>query len=104
MTNRIWYLLLFSGLVIYGFFSDGRIDLWVSQALYNTSAHAFYLTSNEFSDVVLYRRDKWLMGGVTLGLVCWGFRQISLKQSGYGMKHQAVGIIGTLLIIGLVDE
>jgi len=44
------------------------------------------------------------MGGVALGLVCWGFRQISLKQSGYGMKHQAVGIIGTLLIIGLVDE
>jgi membrane-associated PAP2 superfamily phosphatase len=98
-VGRVGFWFTVSGLVIYSLFANGKIDLWLSRLLYDASSQTFVWGKSEFVDLVLYRGHKWLMTLVAFGLVWWGARAVWAHRRGFGLKHLAVGIIGTVCII-----
>jgi len=97
--GRAGFWFAVSGLVIYSLFADGKLDLWLTRQLYDGSLQAFVWGKSEFVDLVLYRGHKWLMTLVAFGLIVWGARAVWTHRRGFGPKHLAVGIIGTVFII-----
>ena len=93
----LWFLVC--GFLIYLLFADGKLDLWLSRLLYDPSSQAFVWGKDEFVDLVLYRGHKWLMTFVAFALVVWGTKAVWIHRRGFGPRHLAVGIIGTVCII-----
>ena len=98
-VGRAGFWFAVSGFVIYSLFADGKLDLWLSRLLYDSSSQTFVWEKSEFVDLVLYRGHKWLMTLVAFGLILWGARAVRTHRSGFDPKHLAVGIIGTVCII-----
>lgn len=92
-----WFVIV--GFVVYSLFADGKLDLWLSRLLYDSSSQAFIWGKSEFVDLVLYRGHKWLMTALAFGVIVWGIRAVWTRRAGFGPKHLAVGILGTVCII-----
>lgn len=92
-----WFVIV--GFVVYSLFADGKLDLWLSRLLYDSPSQAFIWGKSEFVDLVLYRGHKWLMTALAFGVIVWGIRAVWTRRAGFGPKHLAVGILGTVCII-----
>lgn len=100
--RRVSFWFFLSALGLYSLFSDGKVDLWLSRLLYDPSVPGFIWGKSEFVDLVLYRGHKFVMTGVAFGLIGWGVWAAINKRPGFGPRHLAVGVIGTVLIIVIV--
>lgn len=84
-------------------FADGRIDYTITTLFFDHQTRTFLIRDNIFIGVFAYHGLKLFMGGVFIAYLAWGLRAICVKRPGFTSRHLWAGVIGTGLIIGLVN-